>query len=95
MNKHEMIKAKYGQAMNNMRNYIIFKARDLGWIQTESRGRLSPAEWTKATNAINKWFMENSHSPVRKHLSEMTHKELRIAVTVMDKLVLNQYKKVS
>jgi hypothetical protein len=95
MTKHEIIKANYGKAMNKMRQKIRFLVRDLGWLHTDSRGPLSPTEWTRAGTVANQWFMENSHSPVRKPVENMTHKELRTACTVLERLKLNYYKQVS
>lgn len=95
MNKHEMIKAKYGMAINKMRAKIRFQVRTLGWLQTDNKGPLTRQEWDKAEQVANDWFMNNSHSPVKKHIGEMTHSELRKAVTVLDRLIANHYKKLS
>lgn len=96
MNKHEIIKANYGRSMNKMRMKIFFRVRDLGWIKTSNRtGWLTPDEISKATTAANDWFINNSHSPVHKAVADMTHKELRQAVTVLDKLIANHYKKLA
>lgn len=95
MNKHEIIKANYGRAINKMRQKIHFQVRTLGWLKTDNRGPLTPAEWAKAGAIASDWFLNNEHSPVRKSIDIMTHKELRMAVTVLDRLIANHYKKVS
>lgn len=93
--KHEIIKANYGRAMNKMRARIRFIVRDLGWLRTANRGPLTPNEWAKAERLASEWFMESEHSPVHKALADMTHKELRLAITVMERLLRNHFKKVS
>lgn len=94
MNKHEVIKANYARAMNRMRSKLHFLVRDLGWIQTQSRGTLSVEEWAKAGSVANSWFLQSPHSPVRKRMEDMTHRELRIACTVLEKLKVNHFKQI-
>ena len=93
--KHEIIKANYGHAMYKMKWRIRFIARDLGWATARNITE-AKKEWHElAEKRASEWFMESSHSPVKKQLEEMTHKELQQALTVMERLLQYHYKKVS